>query len=75
MRKLLGATKAEMLIMDDVLARLARQTGTMSGTIEAARRRTRAVSRKLGSVEALGPDAASALLEIEEEQPPPENAS
>lgn len=74
-RKLLGATKAEMLKMDDVLARLARQTGTMSGTIEAARRRTRAVSRKLGSVEALGPDAASALLEIEEEQPPPENAS
>ena len=74
-RKLLGATKAEMLKMDDVLTRLARQTGTMSGTIEAARRRTRAVSRKLGSVEALGPDAASALLEIEEEQPPPENAS
>jgi DNA recombination protein RmuC len=68
-RKLLGATKGEMLKMDDVLARLARQTGTMSGTIEAARRRTRAVSRKLGAVEALGPDVAQALLELEEEEP------
>jgi DNA recombination protein RmuC len=74
-RRLLGATKAEMLKMDDVLARLARQTGTMSGTIEAARRRTRAVSRKLGSVEALGPDAAAALLEIEEEEASTEQAS
>jgi DNA recombination protein RmuC len=73
-RKLLGATKGEMLKMDDVLARLARQTGTMSGTIEAARRRTRAVSRKLGAVEALGSDAAQALLDLEEEEPAAEDA-
>ena len=46
-RDLLGATRTEMLKMDDVLERLARQAGAFSGTIERARVRTRAVGGKL----------------------------
>ncbi|MGH7118464.1 MAG: DNA recombination protein RmuC [Acetobacteraceae bacterium] len=62
-RRLLGATKVEMGRMDEVLERLARQTGTMSGTIEAARRRTRVVRSKLRAVEAPEADDAQALLD------------
>ena len=50
-RDLLGATRTEMLKMDDVLDALAKQAGTFSNTIETARRRTRAVGRKLRGVE------------------------
>jgi DNA recombination protein RmuC len=46
-RGLLGVTRAEMLKMDDVLERLARQAGAFSGTIEKARVRTRAIGGKL----------------------------
>jgi len=46
-RALLGVTRAEMLKMDDVLERLARQAGAFSGTIERARLRTRAIGGKL----------------------------
>ncbi len=63
-RTLLGATRSEMQKMDDVLARLGKQAGTMSNTIEAARRRTRAVSRKLRGVEAVEGQAAERLLEL-----------
>jgi len=63
-RDLLGATRTEMLKMDDVLGRLARQAGTFSNTIERARQRTRAVSRKLRSVEAVGEERAERLLEL-----------
>jgi DNA recombination protein RmuC len=66
-RDLLGATRTEMLKMDDVLERLAKQAGTFSNTIEAARRRTRAVSRKLRGVEAIEPEHAESLLELEGE--------
>jgi DNA recombination protein RmuC len=46
-RGLLGVTQAEMLKMDDILERLARQAGAFSGTIERARMRTRAIGGKL----------------------------
>jgi len=46
-RDLLGVTRSEMLKMDDVLERLARQAGAFSGTIERARLRTRAIGGKL----------------------------
>jgi DNA recombination protein RmuC len=66
-RDLLGATRTEMLKMDEVLERLAKQAGTFSTTIDAARRRTRAVGRKLRGVEAIEADRAERLLELEGE--------
>jgi DNA recombination protein RmuC len=65
--RLLGATRQEMLRMDDVLEKLARGAGTMTKTIEDARRRTRAVGRKLREVELLGPGEADAVLALEED--------
>jgi DNA recombination protein RmuC len=64
-RDLLGATRTEMLKMDEVLDRLAKQAGTFSNTIESARRRTRAVSRKLRGVEAIETERAEQLLELD----------
>src|ERR1700735_963494 len=49
----LGATKQEMVTMDGVLARLYKQAGAFTNTIERARRRTRAVERTLRGVEAM----------------------
>ena len=46
-RGLLGVTRAEMVKMDEVLERLARQAGAFSGTIEKARVRTRALGGRL----------------------------
>ncbi len=66
-RDLLGATRTEMVKMDDVLAKLARQAGTFSNTIDQARRRTRAVGRKLRGVEAVETAQAEQLLELENE--------
>jgi DNA recombination protein RmuC len=66
-RDLLGATRTEMLRMDDVLERLAKQAGTFSNTIERARTRTRAMSRKLRGVEAVEAAQAEALLELDSE--------
>lgn len=63
-RDLLGATKTEMLKMDDVLAKLGKQAGTFTNTIEDARRRTRAVSRKLRGVEQIEAAHAENLLEL-----------
>lgn len=71
-RELLGATKAEMGRMDDVLRRLGNQVRTMGNTIEDAQRRTRAVARKLRGVDAVDGPRGSALLEIEAEDPPGE---
>jgi DNA recombination protein RmuC len=51
-RILLGATKTEMIKMDGVLDRLAKQAIGFGNTIDDARRRTRAVSRKLRGIEA-----------------------
>jgi DNA recombination protein RmuC len=61
-RDLLGATRTEMLKMDDVLERLARQAGAFSNTIERARVRTRAVRRTLRGVEAVDSERAERLL-------------
>jgi DNA recombination protein RmuC len=66
--RLLGATRQEMLRMDDVLEKLARGAGTMSKTIEDARRRTRAVGRKLREVELLGPVEADEVLALDGEE-------
>jgi DNA recombination protein RmuC len=66
--RLLGAVKQEMLRMDDVLEKLARGAGTLGKTIEDARRRTRAVGRKLRDVELMGVGEAERVLEIQEEE-------
>ena len=66
-RDLLGATKREMLNMDALLDKLARQAGTFSRTIDQARVRTRAVGRKLRGVEAVEAGAAERLLELDSE--------
>ncbi len=66
-RALLGATVTEMRKMDGVLERLAKNAGTMTNTIEAARRRTRAVGRALRGVEAVEDATAEQLLELEAE--------
>ncbi len=65
-RDLLGATRTEMLKMDDVLERLAKQAGTFSATIDRARVRTRAVGRKLRGVEQVEAAQAETLLELGE---------
>jgi len=64
-QRLLGATRTEMVRMDEVLDRLAKQAGTFSNTIDAARRRTRAVGRRLRGIEALERDQADAMLDLE----------
>ncbi|MBB5688268.1 DNA recombination protein RmuC [Roseomonas alkaliterrae] len=66
-RELLGATKAEMAKMDEVLARLRKQVTAVGNTLDAAQVRTRAVARKLRGVDALDGPRAAALLEIEAE--------
>ena len=45
--RLLGATRQEMLRMDGVLEKLARNASAMSSSIDEARRRTGLVSRRL----------------------------
>jgi DNA recombination protein RmuC len=64
-RDLLGATRTEMLKMDEVLERLGKQAGTFSNTIETARRRTRAMGRKLRGLEEIDAERAETLLELE----------
>ena len=66
-RDLLGATRTEMLKMDEVLERLSKQAGAFSNTIERARVRTRAVGRVLRSVEEVEAERAEQLLELEGE--------
>ena len=63
-RTLLGATRTEMLKMDDVLERLLKQAGTFTTTIERARTRTRAVGRKLKDVGLIDAAAAEQMLEL-----------
>jgi DNA recombination protein RmuC len=67
-RDLLGATQTEMIKMDGVLERLARQAGAFSNTIERVRVRTRAVRRTLRGVEAVDSDRADSLLVSEVEE-------
>ena len=63
--ELLGATKREMLTMDLTMERLSKTAGSMTKTIEDARRRTRVVVKKLKGMETLQPDQAEALLELD----------
>ncbi len=62
--RLLGATKQEMLKMDEVMDRLAKNAGSLTKTIEDARTRTRAVRRKLKDVETASPEEAESLLQL-----------
>ncbi|MBP0466276.1 DNA recombination protein RmuC [Roseomonas sp. PWR1] len=71
-RELLGATKAEIGKMDEVLGKLKRQVTVVGNTIDAAQVRTRAVARKLRGVDAVDGPRAAALLEIEAEDQPGE---
>jgi DNA recombination protein RmuC len=64
-RVLLGATKTEMVKMDEVLERLAKNANAMSSTIDKARGRARQVSRKLRSLEVVEGARAEELLELE----------
>ena len=66
--RLLGATRTEMLKIDDVLARLFKQAGSFTNAIEQAQVRTRAVGRVLRGVEAIEPEAAEPLLGTAAEQ-------
>jgi DNA recombination protein RmuC len=67
--RLLGATKQEMLKMDEVMDRLAKNAGSLTKTIEDARTRTRAVRRKLKDVETASPEDAESLLQLGDEDP------
>lgn len=67
-RTLLGATRTEMVKMDDVLERLLKQAGTFTNTIERARTRTRAVGRRLKDVSLLDADEAEQALELAAEE-------
>jgi DNA recombination protein RmuC len=65
-RRLLGVTRAEMVKMDAVLERLARQAGQFSGTIERARTRTRVIGGKLRGIEVEA--GADEVPEIEDDE-------
>ena len=64
--KLLGATRGEMVKMDQVLEKLAANASAMSNNIERARVRTRAVNRVLRNVEMVE-DNGPALLGLSED--------
>jgi DNA recombination protein RmuC len=64
--QILGATKTEMVKMDDALAKLAQNASTMSNNIERVRTRTRAMNRVLKTVEIVEGNTAQALLGLEE---------
>lgn len=71
-RELLGATRSEMIRMDTILDKLAKNAGTMANTIEDARRRNRQVTRKLRGIEALEAGRAEEILELDAETEPVE---
>jgi DNA recombination protein RmuC len=66
--QLLGATRAEMTKMDDVLGKLAANASAMSTNIEKARVRTRAVGRVLRTVEMVEAGTAQTLLGLPAEE-------
>jgi DNA recombination protein RmuC len=65
--ELLAATRVEMVKMDGVLDKLARQVTTFGNTIDSARTRTRVVARKLRGMETMEMGRAEALLGLEGE--------
>lgn len=66
--KLLGATRGEMVKMDQVLEKLAANASAMSNNIEKARVRTRAVSRVLRNVEMVEAETGEPLLGLTAEE-------
>ncbi|MGD8608736.1 MAG: DNA recombination protein RmuC [Myxococcales bacterium] len=66
--KVLGAVKSEFTKFGDVLAKVKRQLDTAGRTIEETGVRTRAMERKLRSVEELPSDAAAATLDLPAER-------
>jgi DNA recombination protein RmuC len=64
-QNLLGAVRSEMGRMDQTLAKLAANAERMSKSVEDARRRTRAMDRKLRTVTVLEAGQADVLLELE----------
>jgi DNA recombination protein RmuC len=67
--KVLGAVKTEFTKFGEVLAKVKRQLDTAGRTIEETGVRTRAMERRLRSVEELPADAAAAALELPSEGP------
>lgn len=65
--QILGATKTEMVKMDDALAKLAQNASTMTNNIEKVRTRTRAMGRVLKTVEVVDTDTAQSLLGLADE--------
>ncbi|MDE2318229.1 MAG: DNA recombination protein RmuC [Rhodospirillales bacterium] len=65
--QILGATKTEMVKMDDALTKLAQNASTMSNNIEKVRTRTRAMGRVLKNVEVVEASAAQNLLGLADE--------
>lgn len=68
--RLLGATRMEMGKFATVLDKLGDQAGKFGKTIEDAKTRTRAVERKLRSVERLDAGQSAALLDLDAEEEP-----
>ncbi len=64
-QNLLGAVRAEMVKMDGALGKVASNAEKVTRSVEEARRRTRAVDRKLRSVTVLEAVQAEAVLELE----------
>ncbi len=67
--KVLAAVKTEFGRFGDVLAKVKRQLETAGRTIDETGVRTRAMERSLRSVEKLPADAATAVLDLAEDEP------
>ena len=67
--EVLGAVKTEFGKFGEILARLKKQLGTAQKTIEETGRRTRAMERKLRSVEELESSESQELLELTDIEP------
>jgi len=73
--QVLSAAKAEFRKYGDVWDKLGRQLETAKNTVEEARRRTRAVERKLRGVETAAPSEADRLLSHDDECEPDQQPS
>lgn len=60
--QILGAVKTEFGKFGEVIAKLRKQLGSATATLDATTRRTRAMERKLREVEELPPDLAAGLI-------------
>jgi len=66
--RVLGAVKSEFAKFTDVLAKVQRQLGAATSTIEETSRRTRAMTRKLNAVEQLDPAESATVLALSSPQ-------